>query len=242
MKTVGALLGTMSGSMGGLVASHNRGGQYFRQRVVPTNPNSSGQNAVRSYMAAAVAAWSNELTDAQREAWRVYALNVPTTDSLGQELVLTGQQMFIRSAVTRARASRPFILPGPTIYDRGQPVAGIIAAVQGTNNVIGVTTGVLSNTVTFMSPVDGDGDAVLQMGRPVSPAVNFYKGPFRYTTVTSVADDDTSATLPATPVADVPFGPLTVGERRPIRLVIAYDDGRVSTEFMGIFPVVDDTL
>ena len=39
MKTT--IVGPLSGSFGGLTASHNRGGQYLRQRSTPTNPNST---------------------------------------------------------------------------------------------------------------------------------------------------------------------------------------------------------
>ncbi|KKM06452.1 hypothetical protein LCGC14_1743870, partial [marine sediment metagenome] len=37
-----------SGSIGGLTASHNRGGMYFRARTIPTNPATSFQTVVRN--------------------------------------------------------------------------------------------------------------------------------------------------------------------------------------------------
>lgn len=241
MKFLAAMAGTMSGSLGGMTASRNRGGQYFRQRVVPTDPNSTAQALVRGYMAAAVEYWGQTLTSFQRDAWGVYAANTPTTDSLGQELVLTGQQMFIRSAVVRARAGEAFVDDAPTAYDRGQPPAGIQLTIGGEVNSIGIDgSDLLSATATLMGGASDDGDVVLQMGRPVGPAVNFYAGPYRFVNASAIAAAATSVALTATDKSLWPYTEGVVGQRRPIRACIAYDDGRVSTPFEIIAAVVDD--
>ena len=46
VPTIGTKL---SGSLGGIVASHNRFGSYFRQRTVPVNPDTADQQMVRGY-------------------------------------------------------------------------------------------------------------------------------------------------------------------------------------------------
>jgi hypothetical protein len=241
MKFIGALTGTMSGSLGGVTAAHNRGGQYLRQRVVPTNPNSTSQMLVRSYMAAAVAYWGEMLTAAQRDDWTVYAANTPTTDSLGQELVLTGQQMFIRSAVVRARAGQAFVAAAPTTFDRGVPVSGTRGVIDLVAGEIGVAGSALSTQVEFMAELPDDGDVVMQIGKPVNPGVNFYKGPYRLVYadgVNSGVEEKIMSNGPA--IEDYPFGVLTAGTRRPVRFTVAYDDGRVSVPWEAILPVVED--
>lgn len=85
-----------SGSIAGTTHSHNRAGQYTRNRRSPVQPIGSGRRAaVRAAFSAASAAWSG-LTGAQRAAWEGFAGSHPITDSLGQSVVLTGHQMYVR--------------------------------------------------------------------------------------------------------------------------------------------------
>lgn len=89
-----ALIGRLSRSAGSTTAAHNRFGAYLRNRVIPTNPASAKQTAVRN----SLATFSGEyraLTDAQRAAWTALGLNMTRTDSLGQVYTLTGLQAYI---------------------------------------------------------------------------------------------------------------------------------------------------
>lgn len=110
-----SLLADASGSFGGLVASHGRSGQYIRTRVRPTNPSSSSQVEVRTIFANLSSTWST-LTDEQRDAWVTYALNVPITNALGDPLILTGHQMFIRSNAARLQAGLARVDAAPTVF------------------------------------------------------------------------------------------------------------------------------
>ena len=96
MKIIPALTGPMSGKLGGMVASRNRGGQYFRRKAVPVNPDSNRQTAVRSNFATLISLYNNDLTPAQRQSWIQWAANTPRIDSLGQTHVLTGQKRLCR--------------------------------------------------------------------------------------------------------------------------------------------------
>lgn len=241
MKFIGAMTGTMSGSLGGVTASHNRGGQYLRQRVVPTNPNTAGQMAVRSYMAAAVTTWQTGMSPLQRTGWGNYAANVPTTDSLGQELVLTGQQMFIRAAIARARAGQTFVLDPPTTFDRGIPASAVVAPVSGESGKIGIATGALSMEINIMDALSDAGDVVIQLGRPIAETVNFYKSPYCLWFAEAFTAVDFPIVIASAPsLSSAPFGTLTIGEIRPIRVTLVYDDGRVATAFEQICEVIDD--
>lgn len=84
-----------SGSMASTTASHNRAGQYLRNRRTPVNPVGTGRRGtIRAAFGAASKAWAG-LTPAQQAAWTSYAATSPITDALGQSVTLTGQQMYV---------------------------------------------------------------------------------------------------------------------------------------------------
>lgn len=90
---VGAIVsptfGEMRGKVGGVVWSRNKGGPYLRLRSTPTNPNSSRQQSARNYVGACAAAWSDLLTEAEREQWREWAETNSWKNSLGIDIFLT---------------------------------------------------------------------------------------------------------------------------------------------------------
>lgn len=74
MKVTSAIFETMSGKLGGAVASKARGGvKYLRALVIPSNPQSSDQTAVRAILTGLAGAWKSTLTDSQRAAWSALA-------------------------------------------------------------------------------------------------------------------------------------------------------------------------
>jgi hypothetical protein len=232
--------GPMSGKMGGTVASHNRGGAYFRAKSIPTNPNSTRQQAVRAIMTGLVGYWGETLTVLQRDAWKTYADNTPYNDVLGQSIVMTGQNAFIANNVARQQAGLPAVLDAPVIYDHGQMVANFIGDVAG-DDVVGsfsINSGLLdANTVNLAMPPDDDGDLLVYFGRPVSVGTNFYKGPYQFYTSAPVTSGNAAVTLETLTIPDLTY-PLTVGQRRPVKMVVAYDDGRTSTIYEQISEII----
>ncbi len=84
-----------SGSIAGTTSSHNRAGQYTRNRRSPTQPVGTGRRAaIRTAFGAAAKAYA-ALTGAQQASWTAYAAMYPITDALGQSIKLTGQQMYV---------------------------------------------------------------------------------------------------------------------------------------------------
>lgn len=84
-----------SGSIAGTTFSHNRAGQYQRNRRTPVNPVGTGRRAtVRANFGSSAKGYA-ALTAAQQAAWSAYALGYPYIDSLGQSIKLTGQQMYV---------------------------------------------------------------------------------------------------------------------------------------------------
>jgi hypothetical protein len=93
-------VGQLSGSSGSTTASHNRFGSYLRNRVIPVNPNSTSQQAVRALFGGYSQAWRG-LSDAQREGWNAMALNIPRVDPLGSQYFQTGAQLFVGTNINR---------------------------------------------------------------------------------------------------------------------------------------------
>ena len=91
---VKGLFTNITGSIGGVTGSRNKGGQYLRARTTPTNPNSTAQQLVRSAFSSATSAWS-ALTVAQRTDWNDFAALQSWTNSLGDAIQLSGQQAYI---------------------------------------------------------------------------------------------------------------------------------------------------
>jgi len=87
------IAGNLSGSVGANTYSHNRGGSYVKRRGVPTNPNSTRQQATRGWLSNLSASWK-ALTAPQKNNWAIFALNHPRTDSLGNTVSVTGAQYY----------------------------------------------------------------------------------------------------------------------------------------------------
>lgn len=249
MKFLPTLGGSMSGSLGGLTASHNKGGQYLRRRSVPTNPNTARQQAVRAAFGGLVQEWTTTLTEAEREAWRVYAANTPVTNLLGQSILLTGQQWFIASNTPRlqlANAGLTVVGDGqqntaPSTYNTGVPAASITTfTVDDTGpqvDIAGDLAGVAS------------GDALVQIyiSVPVNAGRKFFKGPWQLAGATAISGAASSFAFSADPTSVLDWAASYIptaaddGKFFSIRVVIVYDDGRVSQAFQQLTALADVT-
>ncbi len=224
MKVRYSILADASGALGGLVASHNRGGQYLRARVVPTNPSSGPQVEIRTIFGNLASAWQT-ITKVQQDAWSTYAINVPVTDSMGDPLTLTGQQMYVRCNTARIQAGLSRVDDGPTVFslDSLSPV------------VIAPTAAADLYTVTFEATdawVDEDDAGLLIYGsRELADTINFFKGPYRFQGIIE-GDATTAPTSPDVSITSV-FA-LTEGNVIYNRALSVRADGRISaTQLIG---------
>ena len=94
MKYIGLLSSAASGKLGGIVASHNRGGTYFRHHAIPVQPRTPSQTSVRNQLQAFSSAFK-ALTPAQIGGWNALALTVTKKSKLGTTYNPTGQQLFV---------------------------------------------------------------------------------------------------------------------------------------------------
>ncbi len=214
-----------SGSLAGLTASRNRGGNYFRARAMPTNPNTTFQQTVRSILAAGSSLWASTLTQAQRDKWDLYAENVPLPNSLGAPINVGGIGMYQRTNVARlntggATLTRINVAPG--IFDLGDFTAPSITIVDATADTLNLA---FTNTDAWANE---DGSAMtVAISRPANPGINFFKGPYRFADVI-LGDAITPPTSPTT--IALPF-PVEAGQRIFVFVRVTRVDGRLSASF-----------
>lgn len=217
------LLGTaLSGKVGGIVASHNAGGAYFRTLAIPTNPNSVQQVAVRSAFAGLATTWSNVLTQAQRDIWTAYADNMRVTNRIGEQITLTGLAMFTRTQTARRAAGLlPDVLDGPVIFT--DAVMFSLAATLASEATQQVT--IPFNTSTLLAPWANEEDSFLMvyLSPPQSPSINFYRGPYRF--AGSIEGDPIPPTTPL--LVNAPFA-FVEGHKIFTRQIVSQADGRIS--------------
>lgn len=161
MKYLGA---PQSGSQAGTTASHNRAGQYYRNRRSPVQPVGTGRRAsIRSWFGAASTAWS-ALTAANQAAWIAYANGHPITDALGQSITLTGHQMFVAVATQLQNVGVALPTIPPVSSATTAPVASVFTVTH-----LGVITITLSGTGSASDFI------LIAFSAPVSAGVTFMK-------------------------------------------------------------------
>lgn len=94
--TPGAIISEIRNKIAATVYSKNAAGAVIRNRVTPINPRTSKQTQRRQVLAALAASWRG-ITQAQRDGWNAVSSSFPQTDTLGQAVLLTGAQLYVRS-------------------------------------------------------------------------------------------------------------------------------------------------
>lgn len=215
--------GQMSGSVGGVTASHNRAGQYLRNRTKPVNPNTIPQQNARNRFAAASAAWAS-LTDAQREAWQSYANQTPVLNKLGESITLSGNSMYTGcyafAALFGVSLTAAPTTPGVTVFGTDGSGTWDVSA---------------SSFTTQITQGDNLGIA-LSIGPNLSPGIRSFKGPYQILIVADGINGGAYTQLfVGTPV---PYGPLVAGQRRPFRLAATDSEYKRTRVVYGIADVV----
>lgn len=163
--TPSALVSEFSGAQGSTVASHNRFGPYFRNRTIPTNPNTAAQITYRNVLKTASQAWRN-LTDAQRAAWSAAAALIPRIDPLGRVYYQSGHQFFVSTcqAIKLYSATAAFPTDPSTVITPVDPTSITPAAAAG------AATFTVAYTAT---PVPAFTKLVIEATPMLSAGVNF---------------------------------------------------------------------
>lgn len=214
------LLGTdLSGKVGGVVASHNAGGAYFRAATIPTNPNTPQQQAVRNAVSLLASFWESSLTQGQRDGWDVYASNTKLINRIGEQMNVSGLAMFIRSNTARLQVGIARIDDAPSVYNLGNKSA---------NGMSNATEAGQTVDVSFGATLLGDpwaneagGFLLVYLSRPQNAGITYFRGPYRY--AAGVTGDPVPPVSPATVAAPFAF---VAGQRLFGRAVACYADGR----------------
>lgn len=216
------LVTQVSGSIGGMTGSHNKGGYYFRARSIPTDPGTTYQTALRTFMAQLANLWGTTLTAPQRTAWEVYAANVTVPNPLGDQISLSGINHYIRSNMPRLQAGLPRVDDGPTTFDLGDFTQPSLTAGDATANEVDVT---FDNTDAWAN--EDDAAMLLLSSREQGVTINFFKGPYRL----AGSIDGDGVTPPTSPAAITSPFPLTAGNRLFAHYRVTRADGRLSQPF-----------
>lgn len=103
-----ALVSDARGKLNGSVASKNRYGSYFRNKVTPVNKRTTFQMAVRGAFASISRQWKN-LTQAQRDAWSAQAKDHQLHDIFGDSHALQGNSYHQRINMLLSTAGLPLL-------------------------------------------------------------------------------------------------------------------------------------
>lgn len=223
MKIISALFTAGSGKLGGIVASHNAGGNYLRALVIPTDPATALQIAVRNAMTILSAGWLDDLTDAQRDQWNTYAANTPVTDTLGQTINISGLNQYQRTNVPRLQAGVTRLDTAPTVFNYGS-FTDPSFTIDTANDEVDVG---FADTDAWANETDSH--MLVYGSLPQNQTKNFFKGPYRLLG-TIDGDDATAPTSPAALALSVPY---VAGQRGFFRIRVSRVDGRLSGQFRG---------
>lgn len=212
----------ISGRVGGDVFARNRSGNYVRAGTKPTNPNTALQQSWRSSVAYLVDAWSQILTATQRTAWNLYGASVPMKNRLGESILLTGFNHYIRSNTILKQQAGTLLAAGPTTFELPEQ-----------DPVLAFTLSEASQDLTVVYD-DGlewvdedDAHMWIFVGKPMLCSRNFFAGPWRFADVVD-GDNATPPTSPATVAS--PFA-AAEGQAVWIYARIQRADGRISERF-----------
>lgn len=122
IMTPGPTVGQVSGRIGGIVYSRNRGGAYIRNGAIPTRSTTPYAQAAKARLALFSADWAT-LSAVQQQAWKTWASQNPVTNRLGMQITLSPHAAFVRLNTTIDIAGGTPILIPPVVA----PPAGLIS-------------------------------------------------------------------------------------------------------------------
>jgi hypothetical protein len=236
----GTLIGPASGKLNGVVASHNRGGQYFRTHTIPTDPNTTRQVNVRDAAKAAIGQWQANSPE-ERQGWTNWAVAHPRQNALGDYGVRSGWNEFCRWAIPRYNANYTLGLglgignavpTGDEARLRSLPECSLTAG----RTIFRVS---YDNTEGWCS--DSDSALLLYLCstrttpgvraiHAIRPTINWFRGPYQLAAgqpgdPDGVLSGKLDFTMPTTP---------DIGERVFYKIVLTMDDHGQSTPYTGV--------
>ena len=163
-----------SGSQANTTASHNRFGQYYRNRSMPVQPRTPEQLVQRARMSSNAAAW-RALTDLQRAGWESLGAGITRTDALGQTYSLNGFMAYCSINNNKLAAGDATVSTAPAIVTPVGLLTAVITLTAAAFSVAYTTTPLAANTRLFI------------FCSPQKSAGRQFNGDYRLITVTAAA-------------------------------------------------------
>lgn len=191
---------SLSGSTGNTTFSRNKGGAYARRRVVPINPQTAYQTAVRNKFGAFSSTWKT-LTAAQRTAWNACTSQFTRKNRLANIITLSGINVYKELNQNLYNAGVAAISVPPV------PVAPL--NVSSLSVAVSATASTMVSTFA-VSPTPALTYTLVYATAGMSPGISNFKNKLRLIGVLAPATA-TGATLQALYVAK--FGATVIGEK-----------------------------
>jgi hypothetical protein len=220
---LGSIASDIRGSIGGTVFSRNGGGAYAKQRIKGTNPNTAGQQLVRSIVSGFWLAWSL-LTAAVRTDWATYAANITLVNRLGDNINISGYNMYCRTKaiIERLGLTMPAAAPTTMALPSSDPSIAVTPSAGG--KTLSIT---FNNAMAWANQVGGE--LIIYQGRPQNATKNSYSGPFNI-----IAKIDGAISPPTTPAVVPSLYAMGAGEKVFCQFRILMADGRLSNPFRTV--------
>jgi hypothetical protein len=165
---MGALMVGLRGKVGGSVVSHNRGGDYVRNKITPVNPKTASQILVRNRFASFSSGWRN-LTQAQQNAWIAACSNYQKSDIFSDMRTPTGLQLY-------QRLNNNLLSSGGTAITSPAPNKGVS---QVTIGALTYTSGSPALSLAYSANVPALTRVKVFATPPLSAGINFVKSQLR---------------------------------------------------------------
>lgn len=212
----------VSGSTGHTTFSRNRYGAYTRRRVKPVNPTSPLQVTMRASFRAAIDAWTNDLTNAQRLGWTNWAAATPWLNAAGQSVHLAPQVAFTRVYQWCTYNAVTPVLTAPVINDTGSIDVAITNYQVGSPDTIVGSAPLITNSWQVTG-----GKLAVYVSLGANPSTFF--PPKRFALFGYVLVGVTpSASLSITPAGSLPFA-ISVGQKVWFKVSAWHPDNRLTT-------------
>lgn len=163
---------------GGNVFSKVRFGSIVRKKVSPTQPRTPDQTSVRALFTTLTKRWGSTLTAAERAGWISLASAFPRKNVFGNNIILTGLQMYIALNRNLQTIGVAIIDSAPPSLSVGSPGTISLANAAGPPTTFTVDAGT----------EPGAGEVpVIFAARPLSPGRQFVGSDFRLILGTTAA-------------------------------------------------------
>jgi hypothetical protein len=173
---LGSNIADIRGKLNGHVFSHNRGGNYIRNKVTPVNGRTTSQVLVRSRFAQYSQQWRT-LTQAQISAWNSSVGAYQKTNIFGDLKSPTGLQLF-------QKVNNNLVSSGGTAITSPAAAKGVSVVTAG---VLTYTSGTPALSLAYSANVPAATRVKVFATAPQSAGINFVKSQFRLITTLAPA-------------------------------------------------------